>query len=166
MVTTIKGELQIDHGRGVIYFHSTDPEKFPSPSTLLRICSLPRPIPDLVELEKLGSMLDITHMQDTSWKPVAWIAIGVEMVSRMAYPLAIAPTKHKAINGTKVPGYIDKIEIFEIDELDGRLKLWFQNLFGEHWTDAMSSLSFNNVAHLIEDYFKANGVIGKRGSSY
>ena len=36
----IEGQLEIDHQRGVIYFHAKK-----TGSTLLRICSLPKPIP-------------------------------------------------------------------------------------------------------------------------
>ncbi len=44
----IKGELQIDEYRGVIYFHASETEQIrghvPTP---LRICSLPKPIPNM-----------------------------------------------------------------------------------------------------------------------
>lgn len=46
-MTKLKGELEIDHERGVIYFHTTD-EKYVMAAgivTPLRICHLPRPIP-------------------------------------------------------------------------------------------------------------------------
>jgi hypothetical protein len=53
--TTIKGELVIDHKRGVIYFHC---DAFGMAQhrvmTALRICGLPVPIPELNE-----RMLDI-----------------------------------------------------------------------------------------------------------
>lgn len=58
--TTINGILVIDHGRGVIYFHSDDCEPLP---TILRICSLPTPIPNPIQ-----ELLDITHMHGCSWK--------------------------------------------------------------------------------------------------
>jgi hypothetical protein len=54
--TEITGTLEIDHYRGVIYFHAA------GGGTKLRICDLPRPIP-------LGNqMLDITHMHSASWR--------------------------------------------------------------------------------------------------
>lgn len=39
--TRIQGELEIDHDRGVIYFHSVK-----SGTSVLRICGLPKPIPN------------------------------------------------------------------------------------------------------------------------
>lgn len=39
-----EGQLEIDHGRGVIYFHSRE-----TGTTKLRICKLPTPIPEDVE---------------------------------------------------------------------------------------------------------------------
>ena len=54
MITRLKGEIEIDHKRGVIYFHSVDK------GTILRICNLPKPIPQ-------DEMLDITHMINTTW---------------------------------------------------------------------------------------------------
>ena len=56
----IKGELEIDRARGVIYFHADAEGMCPTP---LRICRLPRPIP-LVTTER---SLDITHMYGTDW---------------------------------------------------------------------------------------------------
>ena len=53
----IKGTLEIDHERGVIYFHNVRGTPY------LRICSLPTPIPN----PKPGDGLDITHMHGTSW---------------------------------------------------------------------------------------------------
>ena len=60
MEKTIKGELEIDYSRGVIYFHLDESEikNFCIP-TLLRICSLGK-IP-----EKHG-LIDITHMKGIS----------------------------------------------------------------------------------------------------
>jgi hypothetical protein len=49
-----KAQLEIDHERGVIYVHCNKTGR-----TLLRICSLPKPIPVLGEL---GS-IDLTHMK-------------------------------------------------------------------------------------------------------
>lgn len=55
--TVINGQLEIDHERGVIYFHTTDHEaaqQFQA-LTILRICSLPKPIPK-------DRQIDIAHM--------------------------------------------------------------------------------------------------------
>lgn len=60
MTTTLKGYLEIDEQRGVIYFHSEE-----DGTTKLRICRLPIPIPDPASV---GGLLDITHMFGTSWK--------------------------------------------------------------------------------------------------
>lgn len=59
----IKGELEIDHKRGVIYFHTLDENTVTTFGgvTILRICNLPKPIPR-------KSLLDITHMRGQSWK--------------------------------------------------------------------------------------------------
>ena len=46
--TVIDGQLEIDHLRGVIYFHCSDPaiaEKW-NGVTLLRVCGLPTPLPE------------------------------------------------------------------------------------------------------------------------
>lgn len=50
MTIKIKGELEIDSNRGVIYFHDGS-----TGITRLRICRLPTPIPE-------EEQLDITHM--------------------------------------------------------------------------------------------------------
>jgi len=54
----IKGELEIDKDRGVIYFHSDEHLK-----TILRICNLPKPIPAKV----IEEGMDITHLFNASW---------------------------------------------------------------------------------------------------
>lgn len=58
----VKGELEIDTDRGVIYFHTSNKKmvkKFGG-VTLLRICGLPRPIPE--------KELDITLLRtDIRW---------------------------------------------------------------------------------------------------
>lgn len=51
--TLINGQLEIDHDRGVIYFHTADFEAWET-ITVLRICSLPTPVPK--------KFIDITHM--------------------------------------------------------------------------------------------------------
>lgn len=53
MTTIHKAQLEIDHERGVLYVHCATTGR-----TLLRICSLPKPIPDLGEL----GTIDLTHM--------------------------------------------------------------------------------------------------------
>ena len=55
-ITTYDGQLEIDHVRGVVYFHSNKGK------TLLRICSLPKPIPEPEDL------LDITFGHGVNWK--------------------------------------------------------------------------------------------------
>uniref|UniRef100_A0A6M3LU06 Uncharacterized protein n=1 Tax=viral metagenome TaxID=1070528 RepID=A0A6M3LU06_9ZZZZ len=60
-MTTIKGELEIDHERGVLYFHSYEPPLIGT--TVLRICRLPRPIPKI----KSDFAIDITHMIGQNW---------------------------------------------------------------------------------------------------
>lgn len=59
--TTIPGRLEIDHERGVIYFHATLPAAVHKyGTTVLRICQLPTPIPR-------DRALDITHMRGADW---------------------------------------------------------------------------------------------------
>lgn len=61
--TRITGELEIDHDRGVIYFHTDDEElvrKLKGQVTILRIGNLPRPIP-------VNVTLDIRHKHGTNW---------------------------------------------------------------------------------------------------
>lgn len=55
------GTLEIDESRGVIYFHDADGV------TVLRICRLPKPIPDPYD-NGGDTLLDITHMVGASWK--------------------------------------------------------------------------------------------------
>jgi len=73
MITETKGILEIDHQRGVIYFHVLDAmrkedgkwnvARVGPGATLLRICQLPKPIP-------LETPLDITHMHGSNWDDV------------------------------------------------------------------------------------------------
>lgn len=60
--TLVRGQLEIDTKRGVIYFHISEPKGLPTFNgvTLLRICRLPTPIP-------VDRFLDITHKVSTSW---------------------------------------------------------------------------------------------------
>jgi hypothetical protein len=62
--TRLKGELEIDHNRGVIYFHLTDAHDIYNREVMtpLRLCNLPKPIPPIK-----GRMLDITHMVGCDW---------------------------------------------------------------------------------------------------
>lgn len=53
MISSYEGNLEIDHDRGVIYFHQLENENMQP--TLLRICGLGK-IPQTVE------HIDITHM--------------------------------------------------------------------------------------------------------
>jgi hypothetical protein len=62
--TTIMGAPEIDHNRGVIYFHVFDALRSDLPPTILRICQLPTPIPE----PERKTLLDITHMHGTSWE--------------------------------------------------------------------------------------------------
>lgn len=62
MTTTIRGELQIDHDRGVIYFHNEV-----TGCTILRIGHLPRPIMDIYA-SRNEHLLDIIHMHGCNWK--------------------------------------------------------------------------------------------------
>ena len=55
----VKGQMEIDNNRGVIYFQDN------FGTTALRICQLPIPIPKPVPAV---TMLDITHMHGVSWK--------------------------------------------------------------------------------------------------
>ena len=60
MATTVyPAQLEIDHDRGVIYVHSAKDGR-----TLMRICNLPRPIPDPTDITV---MLDVTHMKGATW---------------------------------------------------------------------------------------------------
>lgn len=68
MTIRIDGELEIDQERGVIYFHSAM-----TGTTVLRICQLPKPIPDprwIIRngaIQQTGRMLDIAHMFGADW---------------------------------------------------------------------------------------------------
>ena len=63
--TELQGVLEIDHDRGVIYFHLSDINEVTKRGvvTPLRICSLPKPIPEIQERQ-----LDITHMVGCDWR--------------------------------------------------------------------------------------------------
>lgn len=66
--SVVKGcTLEVDHERGVLYIHDS------RGMTLLRICSLPTPIPPPSE------QLDITHMFGASWRgaPLSSLAAAV-----------------------------------------------------------------------------------------
>jgi hypothetical protein len=55
---TYDAQFEIDPARGVMYVHCKKTGR-----TLLRICSLPTPIPDLGEL----GTIDLTHMQGVQY---------------------------------------------------------------------------------------------------
>lgn len=63
--TEIQGMLEIDHDRGVIYFHAGKKDFIMQNNvvTVLRICSLPKPIPQVRD----HGCLDITHMKCADW---------------------------------------------------------------------------------------------------
>jgi len=58
----IKGELEIDSERGVIYFHTNDEAEVDrcNTVTILRICRLPTPVPS-------HQQLDITFGHGINW---------------------------------------------------------------------------------------------------
>lgn len=58
MMTALDAQFVIDHARGVIYVHCKKTGR-----TLLRICSLPKPVPALGEM---GS-IDLTHMMGVQY---------------------------------------------------------------------------------------------------
>jgi len=65
---TIKGVLEIDAERGVIYFHSGNQmDALIYGTTPLRICSLPKPIAIPGKYSD-GFTLDITHMHGVNYK--------------------------------------------------------------------------------------------------
>jgi len=63
MTKQYQGILEIDEDRGVIYFHLSNGKIIEKLGvvTILRICRLPKPIPN-------DRMLDITHMIGCNWK--------------------------------------------------------------------------------------------------
>ena len=61
MTTTQQGALEIDHDRGVIYFHDEHGK------TIFRICRLPKPIP---QIDDWHDLLDVTHMTGVSWNGI------------------------------------------------------------------------------------------------
>lgn len=66
MTIQSEGILEIDQDRGVIYFHCAK-----TGASLMRICSLPTPIPDPRGhcVNAMPEMLDLTWGHVTSWKP-------------------------------------------------------------------------------------------------
>ena len=61
MSILLNGQLEIDAERGVIYFHSKE-----TGATVLRICNLPKPIPETDAGMRRG--IDITHMVGCDWE--------------------------------------------------------------------------------------------------
>jgi len=66
-ITKLDGQLEIDHDRGVIYFHIGNSVQSAERCvvTALRVCSLPTPIPEIHK----GRSLDITYMYGCDWEP-------------------------------------------------------------------------------------------------
>jgi hypothetical protein len=58
MISRFKGEMVIDHERGVIYVHCNRTGR-----TLLRICNIPKPVPALGEF----GAIDLTHMKSITY---------------------------------------------------------------------------------------------------
>ena len=87
--TKIRGELEIDHDRGVIYFHGDESciEEF-RVQTVLRICRLPTPVPsvkrrmlDLAEpkCDWLGDLFVLVRVPHRSHR---WCDYGHNSVDR------------------------------------------------------------------------------------
>lgn len=55
------GQLEIDHGRGVIYFHHPDGH------TLLRICNIPKPIPNIPVCQYCTEFATVVSITDTPY---------------------------------------------------------------------------------------------------
>jgi len=63
--TLIEGQLEVDHDRGVIYFHCSDEKQAGEFGvTPLRICGLPKPIPK--------AQLDVTLAEDKAAGMRTW----------------------------------------------------------------------------------------------
>lgn len=64
-ITKLAGYLEIDHDRGVIYFHLSDTSVIQRRNVMtpLRICQLPKPIPQIQD-----RALDITHLHGCDWR--------------------------------------------------------------------------------------------------
>ena len=90
MTSQIEGTLEIDHERGVIYFHRKD-----TGSTLLRICSLP----PIERGFKYGDIIDITHMQGVSLPHVPPFVPG-QSCTTCRMPL---PADHKPYDNPQAP---------------------------------------------------------------
>jgi len=84
--TVIKGELQIDHDRGVVYFHDDE-----SGMCLLRIGNLPKPITDLGNPPVRDRGLDITHLVGQDWNGTVTIRAGDASTWRRDLVLAELP---------------------------------------------------------------------------
>lgn len=84
--TVFVGELKIDHERGVIYFHDHK-----SGACVLRICNLPKPIPELVVDGLVEKTLDITHLIGQDWNGDVNIKPGAPSTLRLDYTLLVRP---------------------------------------------------------------------------
>jgi hypothetical protein len=83
--TVIHGQLEIDHERGVIYFNSYEG------CCILRVCNLPRPIPQVGTDPVPERMLDITHLIGQDWDGNVNALPGDPVTFKMAYPLVQRP---------------------------------------------------------------------------
>jgi hypothetical protein len=92
----IDGQLEIDSDRGVIYFHSK------AGFTVLRICSLPKPIP---EPNRAQVLLDVTHMYGTSWDKGESLMKSFEnMMSREYGVTCVDVTSEVSAESKREPG--------------------------------------------------------------
>ncbi len=84
--TVIDGQLEIDHERGVIYFNSEHG------CCVLRICNLPKPIPEVGTDPMPERMLDITHLVGTDWNGTVNLFPGDPNTYKRDYFLAKRPS--------------------------------------------------------------------------
>lgn len=81
--TVLNGQLEIDHLRGVIYFHS---KKL---GCVIRICNLPTPIPQIGDRG-----LDITHLVGQDWQGHVNLRPGDLSTFRLDQVLVKQPEGH------------------------------------------------------------------------
>jgi len=112
-VTQLHGILEIDHKRGVIYFHCDELEKVEKFGvTALRICQLPKPIPERA--------LDITHMMGADWsgERKCPICCGTGRVKQTSF---VDPSKEidRDCTECKATGTLDKIVLPHCEKCGG-----------------------------------------------